>query len=260
MKSSILAIGIGLFGISLNAQTNSNPVKPPTSPAASTPNTNPPANTVAPKTESKPVFYYAVNQITTEGILNIQLMNAPLGIVFDELKIRYFKSGDFAYRVRGNIKMVTSNETINGVNNKNANIIETTRNLKLYGGIEKHLKTTGKFSGYYGGEVGFLTNSNTVVGQNTADGKTFKENYKFNSDNTEFGYYLGGVAGLDYFFHPSFYIGTEVRLGYESLSLGTMAEQVTDPNNIITGTGNSLGTNTKLELTYTQGLRIGFKF
>ena len=122
MKSCFFLVGMSLIWVNAQAQSTSAPAKAAATPAATTP-----ANPTPPKTDPKLTFLYTEGQITTEGVLNIQLMNAPLGIVFDELKFRYFKSGEMAYRARGFIKMNTSNAKINGSNNKSATIIENNK-------------------------------------------------------------------------------------------------------------------------------------
>jgi hypothetical protein len=46
-----------------------------------------------------------------------------------------------------------------------------------------------------------------------------------------------------------------IRYGYQSINLGNVSNTVYAPNGL-----ESLGTNTKLDMSYTQGIRIGFKF
>lgn len=187
-------------------------------------------------------------------------MNSPLGIKFDELKVRYFVTEKRAYRARGLVNMYNNNETINDSIGKKANIIQGKQYLSLGFGIEEHLKSKNNISPYWGGEILFSLASVKLDGTNTANAKTVKEGYKVHSENTEYGFYVGGLAGIDYYLSSSFYIGTEIRYGYQSINLGNVSNTVYSPNGLISTSGESLGTNTKLDMNYTQGIRIGFKF
>ena len=51
-----------------------------------------------------------------------------------------------------------------------------------------------------------------------------------------------------------------IRYGYQSINLGNVSNTVYAPNGLISTSGESLGTNTKLDMSYTQGIKIGFKF
>ena len=199
-------------------------------------------------------------EITIEGILQLQIMDNPLGIIFNELKVRYFVSEKRAYRARGIASMSNNNITINGTNGKNANVIESKQSLNLGVGFEDHFKSKNHISPYWGGEVLIGLERVSLDGTNTDDGLTFKQDYKVKSENTEFAIYVGGIAGLDYYLNTNFYIGTEIRYGYQSKNLGNVSKTVFDPLGNASSSGSSLGTNTKLEMSYTPGVRIGYKF
>lgn len=199
-------------------------------------------------------------EITIEGILQLQIMDNPLGIIFNELKVRYFVSEKRAYRARGIASMSNNNITINGTNGKNANVIESKQNLNLGIGFEDHFKSKNHISPYWGAELLIGLASIKLDGSNTDDGTTFKEDYRVLSENTEVLFYIGGVAGLDYYLSSNFYIGTEIRYGYQSKNLGNVSRTVFSPTGGSSNSGNSLGTNTYLGMSYTPGLRIGFKF
>lgn len=223
-------------------------------------NQNGPSNTTQ---TAAPYLKQKKEEITVEGILQFQFMNAPLGIKFDELKVRYFVTEKRAYRARGLVNMYNNNETINdATTNKKASVIESRQYLNLGIGLEEHLKSKNNISPYWGGEVLFSLSSVKLDGTNTDDIKTFKEGYKVHSENTEYGFYVGAIAGLDYYINSSFYVGTEIRYGYQSVNLGNVARTVISPSGGIVSSesGGSLGTNTKLDMNYTQGIRIGFKF
>ncbi len=261
MKKLILAILILSQFTLINAQKdNSKPNNSPTStsPANPVPNNSNPniTNTIAPP----PYLKQKKDEITVEGILQLQIMDKPLGIMFDELKVRYFKTEKRAYRARGIVSMSNNNITINGTNGKNASVIEAIQNLNLGLGFEDHFKGKNNISPYWGVEVLVGFSVVKLDGTNTEEGKTFKENYKLTSENTEVSFYLGGIAGLDYYLSSSFYIGTEIRYGYQSTNLGNVSRTVTDPQGNSLNSGTSLGSNTKLEMNYTPGVRFGFKF
>lgn len=261
MKKLILAVLILLQLSFVNAQKdNSKPNNPPSTatPTASTPNTNtPPAvNSVA----QPPFLKQKKEEITFEGILQLQIMDQPLGLIFNELKVRYFKTEKRAYRARGIVSMSNNNVTINGTNGKNATVIEAIQHLNLGVGFEDHFKSKNNISPYWGAEILVGLSAVKLDGLNTRDGKTFEGDYKLKSENTEVSFYLGGIAGIDYYLSSNFYIGTEIRYGYQSTNLGNVSRTVTDPNGTSSNSGASLGTNTKLEMNYTPGVRFGYKF
>ncbi len=261
MKNFIFVILCIFFANYTFAQGNTKPNTPQTTNSSNTgnnnTNSNPPATTA---TIAAPYLKQKKEEITVEGILQFQFMNSPLGIKFDELKVRYFVTEKRAYRARGLVSMYNNNETINGLNGKKANVIEGKQYLNLGIGLEEHLKSKNHISPYWGGEVLFSLAAVKLDGTNTDDAQTFKEGYKIHSENTEYGFYVGGIAGLDYYLNSSFYIGTEIRYGYQSINLGNISNTVYSPSGFVSTSGESLGTNTKLDMNYSQGIRIGFKF
>jgi hypothetical protein len=217
---------------------------------------NPPATN---QNNAGPYLKAKKENITFEGILNLQLMNQPLGIKFEEIKVRYFISEKRAYRGRGIITMSSINKTLTGLNGENAKVYETNQSFTLGGGIEQHIKSKNDLSPYWGVELVLSISSKTVNGTNTDDASTFKKGFTYNSSNTEQGVYVGGILGLDYYLNSSFYIGTEIRYGYQSISLGNLDKSVFGPAGTTT-TGESLGTNSSLAMSYTNGIRLGYKF
>lgn len=236
------------------AQTPAKPLSTATNPAT-TVNTTSNTNT---NQTSPTVLKAKKDNYTFEGTLNIQLMNQPLGIGFEEIKMRYFISEKKAYRGRGMVTMSTINKTISGTNGESAKVYETNQSFTVAGGFEKHIKSKNHISPYYGIEAQFSIISKTIDGSNTDDAINFKKDYKYSSANTSRGIYLGGVIGLDYYLNSDFYIGTELRYGYQSMSLGNLDKSVTGPLSL--KSGESLGTNTSLAMSYTNGIRIGYKF
>jgi hypothetical protein len=236
------------------------PAKPSNTVANTNANNNnsnnpPPTN----QNNSGPLLKAKKDNITFEGILNLQLMNQPLGIKFEEIKVRYFVSEKRAYRGRGMITMSSVNKTITGINGESAKVYETEQSFTLGGGVEQHIKSKNDISPYWGYELLFSINSNTVTGTNTDDATTFKKGYTYNSSNTAQAIYFGGILGMDYYLNINFYIGTEIRYGYQSISLGNLEKSVIGPAGTTT-TGESLGTNSSLSMSYTNGIRLGYKF
>lgn len=217
---------------------------------------NPPATN---QNNAGPYLKAKKDNITFEGILNLQLMNQPLGIKFEEIKVRYFISEKRAYRGRGMITMSSVNKTISGSNGENAKVYETNQSFTLGGGVEQHVKSKNDLSPYWGYELVLSISSNTVNGSNTDDANTFKKGYTYNSSNTAQAVYAGGILGLDYYINTNFYVGTEIRYGYQSISLGNLDKSVFGPAGTTT-TGESLGTNSSLSMSYTNGIRLGYKF
>lgn len=257
MKTLIIAFFACFMFLSVSAQT---PIKTSNTVANINANNNnsnnPPANN---QNNAGPYLKAKQDNITFEGILNLQLMNQPLGIKFEEIKVRYFISEKRAYRGRGMITMSSINKTISGDNGESAKIYETNQSFTLGGGVEQHIKSKNNLSPYWGVELLFSISSKTVNGTNTDDASTFKKGYIYNSSITEQGVYAGGIVGIDYYINSNFYLGTEIRYGYESVSLGNLDKSIMSPTGTLI-TGESLGTNSSLDLNYTNGIRLGYKF
>lgn len=264
MKRLFFAI---FASILLNMASAQTPAKPSNTVASINANNNnsannPPANNQNNQNNQNnvgPLLKAKKDNITFEGILNLQLMNQPLGMKFEEIKVRYFVSDKKAYLGRGMITMSSVNKTISGTNGESAKVFETNQSFILGGGIEQHLKSKNNLSPYWGVELLFSISSNSVTGSNTDDATTFKKGYTYNSSNTEQGVYAGGILGIDYYLNTNFYIGTEIRYGYQSISLGNLDKSVFGPAGTIV-TGESLGTNSSLAMSYTNGIRLGYKF
>ncbi len=253
MKTLFIAIFACFMFHSVGAQTPAKAINTVANINANNNNVNNNQNNVGPYLKAKK------DNITFEGILNLQLMNQPLGIKFDEIKVRYFISEKRAYRGRGMITMSSINKTITGDKDESAKIYETNQSFTLGGGVEQHIKSKNDLSPYWGVELVFSIRSKTVNGTNTDDASTYKKGFIYNSSITQQGVYAGGIVGLDYYINSNFYLGTEIRYGYESVSLGNLDKSILSPTGTLT-TGESLGTNSSLALTYTNGIRLGYKF
>lgn len=264
MKNFIFAIYCMLFANYTFAQGNTKPNTTQTNNSNNPGNNNTISNTPAPApSTTTPYLKQKKEEITVEGILQLQFMNSPLGIKFDELKLRYFISEKRAYRARGLVTMFNNNFTINDVTSKKtASVIEAKQYLNLGIGLEEHIKSKNNISPYWGGEILLSLANVKLDGTNTDDAQNFREGYKIHSENTAYGFYIGAIAGIDYYLNTNFYIGTEIRYGYQNTNLGNAARTVYSPSGGIVSNdaGGSLGTNTKLDINYNQGIRIGFKF
>jgi hypothetical protein len=197
---------------------------------------------------------------TVEGVLQLSLGGSePIMLKFPEIKGRYFTNQTLAYR--GTLGFDIGSQTNDITDNRNmASYTISTQNIRAGGGVEIHVKASKRFSPYYGGEGLILLQSYKITSVNTDDLKTYSLGAGYQKDSTFSGVYLGGLAGLDYYLNSDVYIGFELGLGVTSFSSTLVGERktmrgvTTSESNVINGRGN------RLDIRYTPGIRVGFKF
>ncbi len=199
--------------------------------------------------------------LTIEATLNLQVGGAPINFQISEIKMRYFIKNNLALRTRFSFDF--SNNTDNVYNVINPNIAPFTlkskqSNFDLGLGIEKHYSGTDKLSPYFGGEIGFGINSNSLNGVNTFDGQSYSEGSTFTAQTVKSNsMYAGLIFGADYYIVPSVYIGAEIGYGFAMQNYGTRQIWNSNSSQVIE---NSLGSGMGFGLQANPGIRIGIKF
>ncbi len=175
------------------------------------------------------------------GEKNLELMFAPLGgspVSMAGIKFRKFGSATSALRLGVFVGFQNKN-TILQDEDTPAGMSELTKKessftIAIQPGIEKHLTGTERLSPYFGGYLD-LSYSNTNKKEETQ-----LPNNKIGYDQTKggaLGLGINAVAGFDYYFAKSLYLGSELGFGVaatlpmtnktESLALNTDGNEVT---------------------------------
>ena len=131
-------------------------------------------------------------------------------------------------------------------------------NFNVALGLEKHFTGTDKLSPYFGGEVGFGLNSNSLNGINTENGQQYLEGGTFTAQTVGGNnFYAGLVFGADYYFISSIYIGAELGYGFAIENYGKRQIWNSNSTEVVE---NSLGSGMGFGLQANPGIRIGIKF
>ena len=200
------------------------------------------------------------------GEKNVEVNFTPLGgspVSINNLRFRYFKSSDMAFRVGLNVvsNSSTSEDVVN-VGTPQELTLEDQSSSFGFGinlGVEKHWSGTDRLSPYYGAEIQFSTVSTTDIDQqeDPANAGSSIESETTNpngTDGTTFG--LNLILGADYYFSKSIYLGTEVGFGFSTTSFSDTeftpptGPSITTPN----GSSFNLGPN------FNSAIRLGFLF
>ncbi len=201
------------------------------------------------------------NDLTFEATLNLQVGGAPINFQISEIKMRYFLKNNFALRTRFSFDF--SNNTNYVYNALNPNILPFSlkskqSNFNLGLGIEKHFNGTEKLSPYFGGEIGFGIDANSLNGVNTYDGQSYSERSTFTAQTINSNsFYAGLIFGADYYIVPSVYIGAEIGYGFAIQNYGTRQIWNSNSSQVIE---NSLGSGMGFGLQANPGVRVGIKF
>ena len=157
------------------------------------------------------------------GDMNLEIqMASPFAagepFSLDGVKFRYFLSNTSAFRLNVNVN-ASSNTDITQQEDAEADLLELKEKtadfeFKIAPGYEIHFSGTNKLSPYVGGDVvlNFARNSVKEDLQVVKDVK-----YTKTSDGS-FTFGLNGVAGFDYYFAKSLYIGAELNYGLNMTS------------------------------------------
>ncbi len=199
--------------------------------------------------------------LTIEATLNLQVGGAPINFQISEIRMRYFLKNNIAVRTKFAFNFLNNTDYVYNVITPNIppfTLKSESSNFNVALGLEKHFTGTDKLSPYFGGEVGFGLNSNSLNGINTENGQYYSEGGTFTSQTVGGNnFYAGLVFGADYYFIQSIYIGAELGYGFAINNYGKRETWNSSSTSIVK---NSLGSGMGFGLQANPGIRIGIKF
>ncbi len=250
-STQVIPSGTGINTSSIN--TNSSVTTPPNA-ASTNPTTliQPISNPSLVITKQKKGNY------NIEALVNIG--NSGIGIGVDEFKARYFYSNKRAYRVRfsgiikNDLNDISPNKTIR------AEVKYDRQQLLIAGGIEEHYNHTNRINSYIGFAIGGIYDKESTHANNSKDGINFAQGYKYEKSLTESALFINGVLGMDYYLNSQFYIGAELMVGVSNRTTDYTGIRIISGGNIESQDGFYSGGGFEGHLTYSKGIRLGYKF
>jgi hypothetical protein len=190
----------------------------------------------------------------------VQLGGNGIGIGINEIKGRYFYSDKRNYRVRFSGLFNSDLNDISPDKSTRAEVKYDQQRILIAGGIEEHYQHSNRVNTYLGFEAGGRYEKESTIGINSKDGISFFQGYTYEKSFTESTLFLNGVAGVDYFLNSQFYIGTEIMVGVSNHTTNYSGIKIATADGIESQYGFYSGGGFEAILTYSQGVRIGFKF
>ncbi len=220
---------------------------------------NPPS-IVVPSTNSNPIVINKQKKgnYNIEALVNIG--SSGVGIGIDELKIRYYYSKNRAYRARFSGIIKSDLNDISPNKTTRSEVKYDRQKLLIAGGIEEHYNHSNRINSYVGFEVGGWYDKESTKASNSKDGISFAQGYSYEKTLTESALFINGVAGLDYYLNSQFYMGAEIMVGVSNRTSNYSGVRVIAGNSIESQTGFYSGGGFEGHLTYSKGIRFGYKF
>lgn len=153
------------------------------------------------------------------GDKTLEVQFSPLGgspINVGGIRVRQFNSDDIAYRLNvfaGFNNVSTKDQDVDGQgNNVYFNDATNSFNLVVRPGLEKHMEGTDRLSPYFGAEalLGFSMESD----RNRYLDANF-DTQSITTRNSTVSIGVSGLAGVDFYFAESFYLGAEFGIGIQ---------------------------------------------
>ncbi len=219
-------------------------------------NTTPPSLSIVPKV--------TIIQKPKKGNYNVeavvQLGGNGIGIGVNEIKGRYFYSDKRNYRLR--LSGVFNNDLNDISPNKTtkAEVSYDEQKLLIAGGIEEHYQNSNRVNTFLGFEAGGRYEKESTVGLNSKDGISFFQGYTYEKTFTESAIFLNGVTGIDYYLNSQFYIGAELMVGVSNHTTKYTGIKISTADGIESQDGFYSGGGFEARLTYSNGIRLGYKF
>lgn len=166
--------------------------------------------------------------------LNVNPLQGQISLnnAVNQIKVRYFASNQFAYRLAfsvNNVKRDNDQKSTYGANPVNTSDVKKSTTLGLNFGFEKHLVGTRRLSPYIGGELALgLKNANAKyeTTEGTTEIKGAWQDISYVSSGSSYytsyitsepGYKSIGlniVAGFDFYIAKHFFFGYEMLFGF----------------------------------------------
>lgn len=193
-----------------------------------------------------------------EALVNIG--NSGIGIGVDELKVRYYYTNKRAYR--GRLSGIIKNDLNDISPNKTtrAEVKYDRQRLLIAGGFEEHYNHSNRINSYLGFEAGGVYDKESTKASNSKDGISFTQGYSYEKTLTESALFINGVAGMDYYINSQFYVGAELMVGVSNRTSNYSGIRVIAGTTIESQDGFYSGSGFEGHLTYSKGIRLGYKF
>lgn len=177
----------------------------------------------------------------------------------DGLKARYFVTDNDAVRLKLGFD-VTKNKSKADWDEKAYNS-NTTGNVTLEFGYERHFDLAPRLSAYAGAQIGLVRDF--AKGKSYADKDNYIE-YKNitagGNDRAAFGFSIGAITGLDFYVYKSLYLGAELGLGVVSTktSATTVTTHAGNAESKVEDKSATRSTNASIDIQ--PQLRLGWNF
>jgi hypothetical protein len=190
----------------------------------------------------------------------VSIGNSGIGIGVDEFKGRYFYSNKRAYRARFSGIIKNDLNDISPNKTTRAEVKYDRQRLLIAGGFEEHYNHSNRINSYLGFEAGGWYDKESTKASNSKDGISFTQGYSYEKTLTESALFINGVTGLDYYLNSQFYIGAELMVGVSNRTSNYSGIRVSAGTTIESQDGFYSGSGFEGHLTYSKGIRLGYKF
>ena len=198
------------------------------------------------------------------GDKNVEVQFAPLGgapISISGIRLRSFTSETSALRLNVNLSLANE-KSPNGTTTDGSVIYdkESTFNINIRPGIEKHLAGTDRLSPYFGGELDIAFQSHSEKNEYENPGEVDKvETLTTTGQNGFLRFGVNAVAGFDWYFADKLYMGAEIGfgIGFKSMSdvkVDNTIDGFTAPDPQEQGSTFNIGPN------FNSAIRLGYCF
>ena len=202
------------------------------------------------------------------GEKNFEVNFAPLGgspVSIGGIKFRKFNStGTSAMRLNvfvGTMSEKTIDQQADTSGNPELTTKNSSFNISIRPGFEKHMAGTDRLSPYVGAEIAFTLNTSKEVAEGQNGDKSINKTTTKNTDGyTAFGANL--FCGTDFYFAKNIYLGAEFGFGFNLKSMSDEKVEYSDftPTNPANPEDVRQGSTLQLGPTYIGTLRLGWLF
>ena len=221
--------------------------------------------------------------------LNVNPLQGQISLnnAINQIKVRYFKANNVAYRLAfsiNNVKRDDDKKSSYGTNPIDDSDVRKSTSFGLNFGIEKHFTGTRRLSPYIGGEIAFgLKSASETIDskQSTTEIKggwqdsqpiQYYNNgsyyYYTSITNTEHGYKsigLNFVTGFDFYVAKHLFLGYEMLFGFNYIKNDAIITTVTPkPGQTNYNSGNNSPNQNSKERNFgpkvINGIRLGYTF
>jgi opacity protein-like surface antigen len=175
------------------------------------------------------------------------------------INLRYFMSETMAIRLGFGYNSWKNTDNPSDTSGSSGTWTESGSDMTISPGIEFHMEGTDRLSPYMGFGISIGMGSENTEGSNATDAMTYMDGISSSSEmpTSTFGWDL--IAGADYYFAESFYVGVELSLGGE-----TITSKEGDTSSTSGGTTTSTTSDESKEATMgvssSGGIRLGWRF